>query len=298
MMQDTELDWLRSAAGRLATLYGVERLNEELLCFASWLSLNRYEEDALRKVKADWKALIEQTDSRIAFSFVGSTECGLSVSDMGVTSRAHPNSDVNGIIDLTRSPSDVSSLVQSVLGMSGQFGSVEQTNSTVRAIHIVLLLMNPHVQETGIQLTITFEQYPDCLLTSFCKQVVTRPKFRPLYLFIKYYFIQRHLSSPATPHFVLFSVLFLLEIQRNTSLLSLGDLFLQYFQMFSEETMERSRDRYSFREYYEQMLSQFHCPFDSVSFLQRFRVIASLFFHVVYFFHATRHLSSIAGADE
>lgn len=50
-MKDPELDWIQNATGRLATLYGVERLNEELLCFASWLSLNRYEEDALRKVK-------------------------------------------------------------------------------------------------------------------------------------------------------------------------------------------------------------------------------------------------------
>lgn len=76
-MKDVELDWLRNAAGRLGTLYGVERLNEELLCFANWFSLNRYEENALCKVKADWKVLIDQNDSRIAFSFVGSTECGL-----------------------------------------------------------------------------------------------------------------------------------------------------------------------------------------------------------------------------
>ena len=79
-MQDTELDWLRNATTRLSTLYGVERLNEELLCLAGWLSPNRYEEEALCRVKEDWKTLIDQSDSPIAFSFVGSAECGLSVS--------------------------------------------------------------------------------------------------------------------------------------------------------------------------------------------------------------------------
>ena len=99
-MKDPELDWIQNATGRLATLYGVERLNEELLCFASWLSLNRYEEDALRKVKTDWKTLVERTQLSIAFSFVGSTECGLFVFDLMITDRAHPNSDVNVVIDL------------------------------------------------------------------------------------------------------------------------------------------------------------------------------------------------------
>lgn len=129
--------------------------------------------------------------------------------------------------------------------------------------------------------------------------MATRPKFRSLYLFIKFYFLQRHLASPAIPHFVLFSVLFVLEGPRDTSLLSLGDLFLQYFQLFSEETMmERARDRYSFREYYDQMLEQFHCSSDAASFPQYSRVVLFPFFYVVCFLLAPRYVSSSAEADE
>ena len=144
-MKDPELDWIQNATGRLATLYGVERLNEELLCFASWLSLNRYEEDALRKVKTDWQELVEETQLPIAFSIVGSTECGLFVSGLKMTCRAHPNSDVNIVIDTTRSPNNVASRILSLLGSSTLFGNVEQTNSIVRSIHIVLFSMRFHI---------------------------------------------------------------------------------------------------------------------------------------------------------
>lgn len=144
-MKDPELDWIQNATGRLATLYGVERLNEELLCFASWLSLNRYEEDTLRKVKTDWKTLVERTQLSIAFSFVGSTECGLFVFDLMITDRAHPNSDVNVVIDTTRSPNTIASCVLALLGASTLFGSVEQTNAIIQAIHIVLLSMYLHI---------------------------------------------------------------------------------------------------------------------------------------------------------
>ena len=144
-MKDPELDWIQNATGRLATLYGVERLNEELLCFASWLSLNRYEENALRKVKDDWKALVEQIQLSIAFSFVGSTECGLFVFDLRITGRSHPNSDVNVVVDTTRSLNNIVSCVLALFGASTLFGNVEQTNSVVRAIHIVLLSMHFHI---------------------------------------------------------------------------------------------------------------------------------------------------------
>lgn len=62
--------------------------------------------------------------------------------------------------------------------------------------------------------------------------------------------------------------------------------------------MERARDRYSFREYYDQMLEQFHCSSDTASLPQHFRVVPRPSCHVVRFLLAPRHLSSPAEADE
>ena len=62
--------------------------------------------------------------------------------------------------------------------------------------------------------------------------------------------------------------------------------------------IERARDRYSFREYYDQMLEQFHCSSVTASFPQYSRVILFPFFYVVRFLLAPRYVSSSAEADE
>lgn len=106
-------------------------------------------------------------------------------------------------------------------------------------------------------------------LTSFCKQLEKIPKYRPLYLFIKYYFLQHRLDSTpnSAPHFVLFSVLYTLQVLASgNSFLTLGDLFLLYIKYYgTKQSFLDGNDGYPFILYYERLLKQFHINWDCQS---------------------------------
>lgn len=72
-----ELNWLEDAIPRLDQLDGTQRLDEELLCLLSWLSLNTYEERARDTVKQHFREVMQEKFPTIKFKFVGSSECGL-----------------------------------------------------------------------------------------------------------------------------------------------------------------------------------------------------------------------------
>lgn len=72
-----ELDWLEDAIPRLNHLDGTQRLDEELLCLLSWLSLNTYEERARDTVKHHFREVMQEKFPTVTYKFVGSSECGL-----------------------------------------------------------------------------------------------------------------------------------------------------------------------------------------------------------------------------
>ena len=122
-------------------------------------------------------------------------------------------------------------------------------------------------------------------LTSFCGQLEKIPKYRPLYLFIKYYFLQHRLDTTphSAPHFVLFSVLYTLQVlASDNSFLTLGDLFLLYIQYYgNKQSYLAGNCDYPFISYYDNLLKQFHISWDCQSAMMH-RYVYVVFYHLDY----------------
>lgn len=122
-------------------------------------------------------------------------------------------------------------------------------------------------------------------LTSFSGQLEKIPKYRPLYLFIKYYFLQHRLDATphSAPHFVLFSVLYAVQVlASNNSFLTLGDLFLLYIQYYgNKQSYLSGNNDYSFISYYDSLLKQFHISWDCQSAMMH-RYVHVDYYHLDY----------------
>ena len=120
-------------------------------------------------------------------------------------------------------------------------------------------------------------------LTSLCQQLEKIPTFRPLYLFIKYYFLQHRLDAPphSAPHFVLFSVLYTIQVlDSSNSFLTFGDQFLLYLQYFgNKQSYLVGNNDYPFIPFYANLLKQFHISWDCQSAVMH-RYLHVFFYHL------------------
>lgn len=76
----------------------MQRLEEELFCLSSWLSLNRFEEQARRLLQDDFRVVISSVVEVGNCITVGSTVTGLYVIASTMITRMLPNSNVDFIV--------------------------------------------------------------------------------------------------------------------------------------------------------------------------------------------------------
>ena len=75
-----------------------QRLEEELFCLSSWLSLNRFEERARAILRDDFSTVLSAVDGAGQWIGVGSATTGLCVIAFAIIRRMLPNSNVDFIV--------------------------------------------------------------------------------------------------------------------------------------------------------------------------------------------------------
>lgn len=114
-----------------------QRLEEELLCLSSWLSLNRFEERARTILRDDFSTVLSAVDGVGQWIGVGSATTGLWVIAFAFDRRMLPNSNVDFIVSPLQAGDELSceNRICASLSASNAFYNVQVVgNSSARYI--------------------------------------------------------------------------------------------------------------------------------------------------------------------
>ncbi|KAK8823661.1 hypothetical protein WA577_002580, partial [Blastocystis sp. JDR] len=265
-------EWLYKAQRRLRMMEPAQRLEEELLCLSSWLSLNRFEERARTILRDDFSTVLSAVDGVGQWIGVGSATTGLML----------PNSNVDFIVSPLQAGDELSceNRIYASLSASNAFYNVQVVgNSSARYIEAM------H-SKTGVGLVVRVEATCDGSFSSFLQESQKDVLFRPLYAVIHYYLLQNRVVLDDLHFLIPLSVLYcLLVLRKPNESSTLGSAFLLYLRFFSQEgnllPASARGNNYPFSAFCSSVATATHISMDleSPSAIRRLRELASLFRH-------------------
>ena len=128
----------------------VQRLEEELLCLSSWLSLNRFEERARTILRDDFSTVLSAVDGVGQWIGVGSTTTGLCIIAFAFNRRMLPNSNVDFIVSPLQAGDELSceNRIYASLSASSAFYNVQivgnGSSHRLEAVHSVSSFCHHH----------------------------------------------------------------------------------------------------------------------------------------------------------